>query len=78
MSDTCVDPDDLGERLRRICEMTDAMLSHMTPQDRDRMLQVHLAAARGSMRNFALLCQMTDELAPIRRSLLGKESEYER
>ncbi len=60
----------LGEALVRICERTDAMLRAMDPADRDRMLQIHLAAARGPRRNFMLLCKMTDDLAPVRRARL--------
>jgi len=62
----------LGEALVRICEMTDAMLRGMSPADRDRMLQCHLAAARGARRNFALLCQMTDAFATVRRERLAR------
>jgi hypothetical protein len=63
----------LGEAFVRICEMTDARLSGMSPPDRDRLLQYHLAAARGSRRNFELLCRLTDEFAPIRRELILQE-----
>jgi hypothetical protein len=66
---------DLGERLLRICEMTDAQLRAMSPADRDRMLQVHLAAARGPRRNFTLLCAMTDGLAAVRRELLSRKGD---
>lgn len=63
---------DLGERFRQICEMTDERLRRMSPAERDRMLQVHLAAARGPRRNFALLCQMTDAFASVRRQRLAE------
>lgn len=65
----------LGEALTRICEMTDARLRQMSPADRDRLLQYHLAAVRGPRRNFTLLCQMTDDLMPLRRARLMQERE---
>jgi hypothetical protein len=63
----------LGEGLIRICELTDARLREMSPAERDRLLQYHLAAARGPRRNFELLCRMTDDLAPVRRERLMQE-----
>ena len=58
---------ELGERFLLLCRMTDDMMRRMAPCDRDRMLQEHLAAARGPGRNFLLLCQMSDALAGVRR-----------
>ena len=55
----------------RLCGETDEMLRRMAPRDRDRMLQEHLAAARGPRRNFLLLCQLSDELAGLRRDRMG-------
>jgi hypothetical protein len=65
----------LGEMLVRICAMTDARLREMSPADRDRMLQTHLAAARGSRRNFMLLCSMTDSWAPVLRERLREGNQ---
>jgi hypothetical protein len=64
---------ELGVRLVRLCGMIEEWLRGMSSAERDRMLQVHLAAARGPRRNFLLLCEMTDALAPIRRARLGLE-----
>lgn len=69
--------DSIGEKFLRICEMTDERLRAMSPAERDRMLQIHLTAARGPRRNFMLLCEMTDSLAPIRRERLLREMERE-
>jgi hypothetical protein len=63
----------LGEVLVRICEMTDARLRAMSGPDRDRLLQLHLAAARGPRRNLSLLCEMTDAFTPVRRERLVQE-----
>lgn len=60
----------LGEKFLLICRMTDDMLKHMSLAERDRMLQVHLAAVRGPAGNFKLLCEMTDAFAEIRRQRL--------
>jgi hypothetical protein len=43
------------------------MLSRMTSAERDRMMQEHLAAARGPQRNLQLLCEMTRTLFELRR-----------
>ncbi len=62
----------LGEKLLRICEMTDARLRAMTPADRDRLLQAHLAATRSPSHKLLLLCSQTDALAPIRRDRISQ------
>ncbi len=66
---------ELGERFLLLCRMTDEMMRSMSPADRDRMLQEHLAAARGPGRNFLLLCQMSDALAGVRRERLALERD---
>ena len=60
----------LWSRFLEICRMTDEMIAKMPPAKRDRMLQTHLAAARGPAGNFKLLCELTDAFAPIRRQRL--------
>ena len=47
------------ERAVKLRKMTAEYLRDMTPQQRDRMLQTHLAQARGPMGNIVLLRQMT-------------------
>ena len=54
------------ERALRLRRMTDDLLNGMTPQERDRMLQTHLAQARGPMPNALLVRQMTDVLLRAR------------
>lgn len=61
--------DDLSERLERVARMTDDFFTNLSAQDRDRMLQVHLAQARGPALNGDLLCEMTDLLFALRRGL---------
>ncbi len=60
-------PEELARKLVLTCRMTDEMLRNMSPADRDRMLQTHLAAVRGPARNFALVCQATDALMDLHR-----------
>ncbi len=55
MSDT--DTIKRAERLRR---MMNEYIRTMTPQERDRMMQVHLAQARGPVANARLLRAMTN------------------
>ena len=55
------------QRLARLCEMSDALFDGMTPAQRDRIQQTHLAAARGPMGNLRLLCEMTNLLIRLRR-----------
>ena len=63
---------ELGDRFLQLCRATDEMLAEMPPGERDRMLQEHLAATRGPGRNFLLLCQISDELAALRRERMGR------
>lgn len=57
-----------GERLVILCRMTQEMLDRMTDAERDRMLQEHLAAARGPEKNLQRLCEMTQTLLELRRA----------
>ncbi len=57
---------EMGERLAILCRMTREMLEQMSPAARDRMMQEHLAAARGPERNLQLLCDMTRTLLALR------------
>ncbi len=54
-------------RLATLCRMTREMLDRMTPAQRDRMMQEHLAAARGPERNLRLLCEMSRFLFECRK-----------
>src|SRR5258705_13695449 len=62
---------DLAARFSELRRATEAMSGRLSPAERDRVLQIKLAALRGSQRNFGLLCEMTDALAPIRRQRFG-------
>ena len=63
------------ERFARLCRMTGDMLAIMTPAERDRMMQEHLAAARGPQRNLQLLCEMTRALLAIRARNRNEETK---
>jgi len=52
--------------------MTQEMLDRMTDAHRDRMLQEHLAAARGPEKNLQRLCEMTQALLELRRACKTK------
>jgi hypothetical protein len=51
---------DAQERFLRACELSDDRWWSMSPGERDRIMQVHLAAARGPHNNFILACEMSD------------------
>lgn len=53
---------------RKTCELTDALLRGMSPQERDVMMQRHLAAAMGPAGRFRLVCAMTDFLLAARKA----------
>jgi|GEM_PF-2662492 len=67
-AESCVE-EEIMRRFVLLCRMTDEHLSNMPPQDRDRMMQVHLAQARGATRNGDLLWQMTDAILMMRAGL---------
>ena len=48
------------ERGRRVVELMNDQLRNMTPQERDRRMQVHLAQARGPVMNGYLLRRAMD------------------
>jgi hypothetical protein len=60
---------DIVRKFRQLCRMTDEYFNNMSPQDRDRMMQVHLAQARGPVRNGDLLRQAADAIALMRASV---------
>lgn len=57
------------QRLVQLCEMQERMWSSLRPDERDRILQTHMAAARGPTRNLVLLCEMTDSLQALRQAM---------
>lgn len=65
MSQTNQDATERAVRLRR---MTAEYLRAMSPQERDRMMQVHLAQARGPAKNLELLRSMTAMMVRIRKA----------
>ena len=58
-----------AERFERLCRMIDEHLNNITAQERDRIVQAHLAQARGSVRNGDLLRQMTDAILTLRAAM---------
>ena len=65
---------DTIERAMRLRRMTRDMLANMSPQERDRMLQQHLAQARGPVRNAILLRQMTAMVLRAREAAQAREA----
>jgi hypothetical protein len=56
-----------AERAVKLRQMTAEYLRNMTPQQRDRMMQVHLAQARGPIGNITLLRRLTASMLRIKR-----------
>ncbi len=61
-----------GERFTRLLELQDEFFRDMRPQDKDRMVQQHLAAARSTGKRLEVLCDMTALILSM-RSVTGKE-----
>jgi hypothetical protein len=53
------DPEDTA-RASRVRELMDDYLRNRTPQERDRLMQIHLAEARGPAMNAWLLSESMD------------------
>jgi hypothetical protein len=60
------------ERATRLRRMTAEYVRDMKPHERDRLMQVHLAQARGPIKNVMLLRQMTATVLRIRK---GRQTE---
>ena len=67
------DPDTIA-RAVQLREMTRDMLANMSPQERDRMMQRHLAQARGPVRNAVLLRHMTAMILRARKAAQVQEA----
>ena len=65
------------ERAVRLRRMTAERLRSMTPQERDRMMQVHLAQARGPAANAMLMRQLTATMLRIKKAQQKTESDHE-
>ncbi len=66
--------DDTVKRAMRQCELMNEYLRTMTPQQRDRNMQVHLAQARGPVGNAILLRQMTGMMIRLKQAQRSSES----
>ena len=69
------DDRDAAERTIRVTRMMNDRLRTMTPQERDRTMQIHLAQARGPVRNAKLLCEMTAMLLRARQAAPTREQQ---
>jgi len=58
-------------KFAEVCRLTQERLDSMTPAERDRMLQEHLAEIRSPETKFRMLCQMTDMVFRLRRGAAG-------
>jgi len=74
-SQPATDHDD-GERLVRLCRLTSEMLERMTPAERDRLLQRHLAEARGPQKNLVVLCAMTSTMLRLRQAASNPQEDH--
>lgn len=61
-------------RAMRVRELINESLRNRTPQERDRLLQIHLAQARGPKLNAWLLRQSTNAMLTIRRAHQKREA----
>lgn len=66
------DPGSVG-RFWRCVRLTDEMLRGMSAAQRDRMMQTHLAAARGPVKNFQVHCALASAMRALGRGVLGEE-----
>lgn len=66
------------ERATRLRRMMNEYLRTRTPQERDRTMQVHLAQARGPLRNAMLLFDMTAMLLRARQTARAKEQHVQK
>ncbi len=65
---------DTMTRATRLCEMMNEFITQMPPWKRDRMMQIHLAQARGPMENARLLAAMTNAMIQLRSAELSRPS----
>ena len=57
--------------------MMNEYIRTMTPQEQDRMMQVHLAQARGPAKNLELLRSMTAMMVRIRKAQREQDSKHD-
>ncbi len=69
------DPESL-ERAERQFRTIGEYLTHETPQERDRRLQVFLAQARGPLKNLRLLLESTAFLLRARRAMQSPDTRH--
>ncbi len=67
--------EETAERGARLIGMMNERLRSITPQERDRTMQVHLAQARGPARNAMLLCDMMAMLLRARQTVQPEERQ---
>jgi excinuclease ABC subunit A len=60
-------------RFARLCEINQEMMDKTTPAEQDRMRQTNLAAARGPIKNFELLCDMIHAVNELRNTQNTRE-----
>lgn len=63
---------DTAERAVKLRKMTADYLRNVTPQERDRTMQAHLAQARGPVANITLLRKMTATMLRIKKARQGE------
>ncbi len=63
------------ERAAALREMMNDYIRNLSPHQRDRKLQIHLAQARGPVRNLRLLCETTAMLFRARKMMRRVERQ---
>ncbi len=66
---------DMIKRATRLRQMMNEFLRKMTPQERDRKMQIHLAQARGSVANALGLRQMTNFMMQMKQAQMKGPSD---
>ena len=64
---------DEQRRLQEVCELMDKRLREMTPQERDDLLQLHIAAAMTKEQRLKAIADMTDLMLALRRARASQE-----
>ena len=78
MSDQRVEDEKTVERAMQVCRIMNESLRQRTPQERDRIMQAHLAQARGASANAALLRSATNLALRLRRARVETDGHDDR
>ncbi len=71
MSDTGSNNAAAAQRLHRVAQLTAEYLRALSPAERDRIMQTHLAQAREPSTNLKSVCQLTRSVLELRKNRAG-------